>query len=349
MKYNKDYWNDVGQVASCIPNLVNLKNKRIFITGSTGMICSAVVEILYYLNSRHNFNMQITLGGRSWDKIKQRFPFILDEENFSFCYYDAQQDSDLNNVIADYIIHGASLADPFSLIHNPVEAMLCNLNGLVSLLKLVKNHNPKSRLLFISSSEVYGNKTRSDPALEDDYGYVDFLDPRACYPSSKRAAETLCSSYAYEYGVDSVIARPGHIYGPSILPTDSRASAQFTRSAVAGKDIVMKSSGNQLRSYCYTLDCASALFAILLNGKTCEAYNISNPDSIISIREFASAMAELANVKLIFEKADDVELRSYNRMSNSALNSCKLIELGWYPVFDLTQGIFDTLKYYCKN
>lgn len=36
-------------------------------------------------------------------------------------------------------------------------------------------------------------------------------------------------------------------------------------------------------------------------------------------------------------------------MSNSALNSCKLIELGWYPVFDLTQGIFDTLKYYCKN
>lgn len=231
------------------------------------MICSAVVEILYYLNSRHNFNMQITLGGKSWDKIKQRFPFILDGENFSFCYYDAQQDSDLNNVIADYIIHGASLADPFSLIHNPVEAMLCNLNGLVSLLKLVKNHNPKSRLLFISSSEVYGNKTRSDPALEDDYGYVDFLDPRACYPSSKRAAETLCSSYAYEYGVDSVIARPGHIYGPSILPTDSRASAQFTRSAVAGKDIVMKSSGNQLRSYCYTLDCASALFAILLMVK----------------------------------------------------------------------------------
>jgi nucleoside-diphosphate-sugar epimerase len=348
MKYDKDYWNDVGKVVTCIPNLANLKNKRIFITGSTGMICSAVVEILYYLNSQLNFNMQITLGGRSKDKIEQRFPFFLEGKSFSFCYYDAQQDSDLNNVIADYVIHGASLADPNSLIHKPVEAMLCNLNGLVTLLKLVKDHNPKSRLLFISSSEVYGNKTRSGPALEDDYGYVDLLNPRACYPSSKRAAETLCASYAYEYGVDSVIARPGHIYGPSILPTDSRASAQFTRNAVAGKDIVMKSLGNQLRSYCYTLDCAAALISILLNGKTCEAYNISNPDSIVSIKEFAATIAETAGCKMVFSAPDVQESKSYNLMDNSSLNSDKLFLLGWRPFFDLQEGVRKTLKYCLK-
>lgn len=116
---------------------------------------------------------------------------------------------------------------------------------------------------------------------------MDILNQRASYPSAKRASETLCIAYGIEYGVDTVIVRPGHIYGPSITESDSRASAQFTRNVVAGKDIVMKSAGTQVRSYCYTLDCASAVLTVLLNGQTGNAYNISNKNSICTISDIA--------------------------------------------------------------
>ena len=161
---------------------------------------------------------------------------------------------------------------------------------------------------------------------------MDILNPRACYPSSKRAAETMCATYQEEYGVDFVVVRPGHIYGPTITESDSRASAQFTRLAVKGKDIVMKSAGTQLRSYTYTLDCASAIIAVLTCGGMGEAYNISNSNSIVTIREFAECMTEISGVKLIFEQSSNKEKRSYNLMDNSSLNSEKLESLGWRRV-----------------
>lgn len=214
-----------------------------------------------------------------------------------------------------------------------------------SLLEIAKDIQG-SRLLYISSSEVYGRKDENRPYLESDYGYVDILNPRACYPSSKRVAETMCAAYHEEYGVDFVVVRPGHIYGPSITDTDSRASAQFTRKAVAGEDIVMKSAGNQLRSYTYTLDCASAILTVLLKGKCGEAYNISNSQSVVTIRELAECIAETAGVNVVFEQATDQEQKSYNMMDNSSLDSSKLESLGWHGFFDMKKGIEATLEYY---
>ena len=64
-----------------------------------------------------------------------------------------------------------------------------------------------------SSGEVYGEG--DGRVFTEEYsGYVDCASPRSCYPSSKRAAETLCISYGVEYNVDVVIARPCHVYGP---------------------------------------------------------------------------------------------------------------------------------------
>lgn len=139
--------------------------------------------------------------------------------------------------------------------------------------------------------------------------------------------------------------RPGHIYGPTITKDDTRASAAFTWDAVVGKDIVMKSVGEQLRSYCYTLDCASAILTVLLNGESGRAYNISNKDSVVSIRDMAEALANAGGCRVIFEMPSDIEKKSYNLMSTSALNAEKLERLGWKAEFDLEEGAMKTLKY----
>lgn len=99
-------------------------------------------------------------------------------------------------------------------------------------------------------------------------------------------------------GVDSVIARPGHIFGPAITAGDSRAHAQFARSAAAGEPVVLKSAGRQLRSYCYVADCVGALVFLALHGASGEAYNVANPESDTTVYGLAKAFAEAAGVPL---------------------------------------------------
>lgn len=342
IRYSERYWNDVGEVAGEIPGIEKIYNRSVFITGATGMICSAVAEILLWLNKTANAGIRIYLAGRDKTRVKNRFYCFDEGRDYYFTFFDAAEGGILD-LQADYMIHGAGNADPGSMSRQPVETMLANIVGLDRLLSAAVRGSTK-RLLYISSSEVYGKKANAEPYRENDYGYVDILNPRACYPCSKRAAETLCAAYAKEFGLDTVTVRPGHIYGPSITDTDDRASAQFTRAAAAGQDIVMKSAGQQLRSYCYTLDCASGILAVLLNGEVGTAYNISNRDSVVTIRDVAEAFAEAAGVKVVYSDPSDAEKRSYNLMDNSALDARRLELLGWRGRFDLKRGVGKTME-----
>lgn len=346
IQYSSDYWKDVNRVTELIPNVKQLFSKRIMITGGTGMICSAVAEILFCLNHERNANIDILLAGRSRNRMMERFYCFSEGRDYSFVEYNATKNQELSQC-TDYIIHGASNANPLIYTAQPVETMLANFLGLNNLLEMGVKTGSK-RLLYVSSSEVYGNKTGNQPYKEKDYGYVDILNQRACYPSAKRAAETLCTAYGQEYGLDTVIVRPGHIYGPTITETDSRASAQFTQNAIEGEDIVMKSAGMQMRSYCYVLDCASAILTVLLNGKSGDAYNISNKASVCTISDIALALAHAGGQKVVYENATDEEKKGYNLMSNSSLDAAKLEKLGWRACFDLEEGAEATVKYMKK-
>lgn len=342
--YTNSYWNDVNKVALSIPNIHNICNHSILITGATGMIGSSVTEILLYLNREQNTETKLYLAGRNKKKLQNRFYEWKEGLDYFFVPFDAAKINTID-IKADYIIHGASPADPASYNHEPVETMMANIFGLKSMLDLAKEQGSQ-RVLYISSSEVYGKKKSNKPYSETDYGYVDISNPRACYPSAKRASETLCAAYKKEYNVDYVIVRPGHVYGPSITTTDSRASAQFTKRAAAGENIILKSAGSQMRSYCYTLDCASAILTVLLNGKSGEAYNISNPDSICSIRTIAEVFAAESGNMVIFENPSDEEKAGYNLMDNSSLSADKIYGLGWHGWFNIEYGVKETLKFY---
>jgi nucleoside-diphosphate-sugar epimerase len=79
--------------------------------------------------------------------------------------------------------------------------------------------------------------------------------------------------------------------------SDSRATAQFFRNALHGENIVLKSAGKQLRSYCYVADCASAVLTVLTSGTSGEAYNIANPENKITIAGLAETIAKAAGKK----------------------------------------------------
>ena len=343
MIYDNKLWiEDIDKVIEVIPELNNLAGKSVMITGATGLVCSCVVDIFFRYNDLHQQKIQIVAAGRLRKKMYTRFHSMVDRDDFTFVEYDASRTDNYIGAHADYIIHGASNASPNAIVKEPVETMLSNFLGTKYLLDYARGQGTK-RVLYISSSEVYGQKEGPEPYKEDQYGYVDLLQARNSYSVGKRAAETLCASYADEYGGESVIVRPGHIYGPTASPYDNRVASAWAYQAARGEDIVMKSDGAQIRSYCYSLDCASAMLKILLNGKNCHAYNISNPDSIISIKQMAEILARSAGVKLKMELPTDEERKGFNPMSNSSLESTNLAGLGWKGCFDAETGFGHTV------
>ncbi|HBL35961.1 MAG TPA: NAD(P)-dependent oxidoreductase [Firmicutes bacterium] len=342
MIYTKLYLSDLEKVQNAIPNLKEFNKAKILITGAGGLIASALADLLIRLNDTGRVGNRIYLGARSVEKIKTRFGDRLERRDVIYLQYDALKSINTDESF-DYIIHAASPASPTKYLKQPVETMLANFIGLNNLLEYAYKVGTK-RILYVSSSEVYGKKENNLPYKETDYDFVDILNPRACYPSAKRAAETLCASYLAEYGVQSVIVRPGHIYGPTCTKEDSRASTQFFYNVIANQDIIMKSAGEQRRSYCYVLDCVSSIMTVLLNGKPGEAYNISNPDSIVTIRDLAEEIAKVSGKKVVFHIPSEDEVRGYNLMDNSSLNSDKIEGLGWKGLFDIHIGVEHTFR-----
>ena len=344
MVYHSKTWiKDIDTVSEVLPELSRMAGRSILITGAAGLICSAVVDILFRYNDTHDEKIRILAAGRWPEEMETRFGEMVDREDFTFVPYDAAKTDNTFGVHADYIIHGASNAFPGMIVKEPVETMLSNFLGMKGLLDYAKDTGAQ-RILYISSSEVYGQKEGDQPYREGDYGYIDLLNPRNSYSVGKRASETLCASYAAEYGVESVIVRPGHIYGPTASPMDNRVSSAWAYAAARGEEIVMKSDGAQLRSYCYCLDCASAMLKVLLSGENLHAYNISNPESVISIREMGELLAASAGVKLTMELPTEEERKGFNPMSNSSLESSGLQKLGWRGCFDAETGFGHTVE-----
>ena len=300
-----------------------LSGTNILITGATGLIGSTLVDVLMS-NPRRDYS--VYASGRNIERGQKRFEKYLSLDTFRFIRYDVMT-SLQSDVQFDYIIHAASNASPNTFFKNPVEIVKANILGVSNLIEYGMGHGMK-RFLYVSSGEVYGEG--DGRVMTEEYsGYVDCLNPRSCYPSSKRTAETLCVSYASEYGADVVIARPCHVYGPNFTESDNRVYAQFIRNILHEEDIVLKSKGEQVRSWCYVVDCVSALIYVLLKGASGEAYNIADPNSVLTIRQLAEMLAEIGSRKVIMDIPSDIEKSVFNPVSKSVFSVDKLERLGW--------------------
>lgn len=329
----RTYWDDVKDVGRCELPWSDLTHSNILITGATGLIGSTLVDVL--LNTELSIN--VYAAGRNEERAKKCFSKYLNDLSFHFLKYDVT--SPLQSTIDfDYIIHAASNASPNFFKTKPVEVIKSNIDGVSNLLDYGKEHGLK-RFLYVSSGEIYGEGV-VDAVSEDYSGYVNCAIVRACYPSSKRAAESLTVAYGAEYGINVVIARPSHVYGPYFTERDNRVYAQFIRNILNNEDIVLKSEGKQYRSWCYVVDCAKALLYILLKGDNGEPYNIADKNSNVTIRELAEIIASYSNKKVVF----DIRGQDSNAIiSKATFDTSKLEGLGWSLNGTLKEKIYRTI------
>lgn len=328
------YENSIRELAKQI----GLRDVSILVTGATGLIGSCVIDVLSVLNKEFCANIKIYALGRNKNKIESRFG-----KNVVPVEQDIINPLD-KKIEYDYIIHAASNADPKSYTLQPVETTLTNVLGNKNILDYCAGHL-KTKMILTSSFEVYGELKGQDIFLENMSGIIDQTVLRNGYPESKRCSELLVRSYVDEYGVDAIIARLPSVYGPTMLESDSKAHAQFIRNALNGENIVLKSKGEQTRTYCYVLDVVSALFKLLCAGKDGEIYNVSNENSIASIAEVAKTCAEIAGTKVVFDLPSEVEAKGFSRSRNCILDNKKLKDLGWSGKYSLREGLEETLEY----
>lgn len=324
------YQQDLAKAAKLLP--LSLTG-NVLITGATGLIGGCLTDILIQFSE-----CEVYALGRNRQRAEQRFQQYWNNPRFHFLEHDICTPLDCS-VDFHYIIHAASNASPNFFVQKPVEVMRANLEGLSHLVEYGLQHHMQ-RMVYVSSGEIYGEGDGS-VFTEESSGYIDILSPRACYPSSKRAAETLCASYNQEYQTRITIARPCHTYGPYFTESDNRVFAQFIRNVLHDEDIVMKSAGTQYRSWIYVVDCAAAILSILLKGKSGEAYNVANAESNITIRELAEKTATIAGRQVIMNLSDN---GNTTPITKAVFSTKKLEALGWQPLFDIEEGLRHTIE-----
>lgn len=323
-----------------------LRGKTVMITGAAGFLAAYMVETLMYLNDTRALNATVLAVVRNKLRLESRFPHYRERSELICIEQDVHAPVRPDRKV-DFIIHAASHASPKYYATDPVGTLAANTQGTANLLELAARNGAEG-FLYFSSAEVYGEASRV-PTSESDYGYLDPLMVRSCYAESKRMGENTCVSWHHQYGVPTRIVRPFHTYGPGMALDDGRVYADFVSDVVNGRDIVLKSDGLAKRAFCYLADATAGFWMVLLNAENAKAYNIGNPEGVISMRDLATMVAGLypeKNISVRFVQRMDAENYLPSQISITCPDITLAQGLDWHPRTSLESGFRKTIESY---
>ena len=313
-----------------------LWGKTIFITGATGLIGQALVKEALAKK------MKVIASVRNIDKAKKLFEA---ESGIEFLESDIMGIS-LENRKVDYLIHAAANTSSTAFVNDPVGIINENYQGTLRTLEFARFNNVK-KYVYLSSMEIYGHPHTDEKVTETHATNLDMMSVRSSYPESKRACEILCCSYMSQYNVPINAVRLTQTIGAGVKYDDNRVFAQFARSVIEGKDIILHTKGETKRSYLYLDDAVSAIYTVLEKGADGEAYNAANEETYCSIYEMANLVAnECADGRInVLIEENESNHHGYAPTLKMNLSTEKLRNLGWEPHVGLKE-MFDILIQY---
>ncbi|MGM0583100.1 MAG: UDP-glucuronic acid decarboxylase family protein [Pseudomonadota bacterium] len=262
---------------------------------------------------------------------------LLDRPNFELIRHDITFPLYLE---IDGIYNLACPASPVHYQHDPVQTTKTSVHGVINMLGLAKRTG--ARILQASTSEIYGDP-ETHPQVEEYWGRVNPLGPRACYDEGKRCAETLFFDYHRQHRLEIKVARIFNTYGPGMHPDDGRVVSSFIVQALRNRPITLFGDGEQTRSFCYVDDLVAGLAALMeaapdLTGPV----NLGNPDEF-TIRELAE--------RVIATTGSRSRLRFAPRPQDDPIRRRPDISrardtLGWQPRVGLEEGLRRTIEWF---
>ena len=319
-------WDNAHNLLNSIKDkMYRFNGSTVVITGPTGVIGSQVVRAFLCAIDELKINIKLILLARNTEKCRELFnvdsmsviEWRLGEEPSIDCAYDL-------------IVHTACVTSSEFFTTHPVETSFDIYYGTYCLLNNAYKNRCKA-FINLSTMEVYG-ETTVKPAKETDLGYIDPTNPRNSYPLAKLLCENLCQSFCEEYGIRAVSLRLAQSFGAGVNPNDRRVFAEFARSALEGKDIVLLSDGSKKCSYVSINDVVSAIVCVAVAQSACGTYNVSNPDTYCSILEMAQeVLAKFGKPGACVRFAvDESRSKSFRAGSDILLDVSKMRKLGWH-------------------
>lgn len=316
------------------------RNKKVLITGATGLIGSMLIKVLHEANEQYNLSTQIIGQIRNQEKVENIFGDLMNVCDIHFVFG--------SDIECDYIVHTVSPTASKFFINNPVETIKTSVIGTMEILEVAKKN--KAKVIYLSSMEEYGVPyVPGEIMREDKIGIIDHLNVRSSYSESKRLCECMCVSYASEYNVDVCIARLAQTFGAGVPKTDNRMPVQFAKAAVEKDDIVLHTEGNSISNFVYLTDAITALFILINKGTIGQAYNICNDKETRSVYQIAELVATAVvknQIKVIIKRKENT---GYAPDVNMYLNSDKLRALGWNAKVDMIEAYGRLVQYIVEN
>ena len=263
----------------------------------------------------------------------------IDEDvNMEFMNYDITKPLEINQDI-DHVIHAAGIASPHYYRMYPLETLDVAISGTRNMLNVAKEK--KSKFLFFSSSEIYGDPDlKNIPTSEKYRGSVSTLGPRSCYDEGKRVGETLSYIFQNQYNVYTNIVRPFNFYGPGMQEKDYRVLPNFASRIKAKLPLQVYGKGSQTRTFCYITDAIVGIFKIIIDGKEGEAYNIGNPNPEITMMDLVKTIRNVTNTEIPFEIIDYPDTYPSDEPNRRCPNIQKAIEqIDYNPRVNIDEGL----------
>ena len=319
------------------------RGKTVLITGATGRLGMYLVEAINKADIDWNLNITILALARNEKRLAEVFGASLQLPNIHPLVQDIEEpirwDGDVH-----YIFHTAGLASPRDFTRWPVNTLWGHVQGTRNVLELAREKKSE-KVLYVSTVEIYGEWTKEEGIREEDMGPIYCDHARACYPEAKRLCETMLASYEAQYQVPYMGVRLCHTFGPGISLEDGRAFSEFICNVIEGKDIILQSEGNAVRTYTYVADAIGAMLLAFTKGKD-HYYNIANLENLISIQELAELIAGLdvkGKVKVQYAEQNGQKL-NYLPFKLGIMNVDRITELGWRPQVGLRDAFRYTLE-----
>lgn len=320
---------------------------KFLITGGRGFIGSAVVRHLI----NHTDHAVVNVDKLTYASTEGSVGEAAESERYRFVQGDVCETAPWNEALdgVDVIMHLAAESHVDRSIDGPDEFIRTNVLGTSAMLEAAR-HTGISRFHHISTDEVYGSLSMTDPAFTESTPY----DPRSPYSAAKASSDHLVRAWGETYGMDVVITNCSNNYGPFHFP-EKLIPLMIIR-ALHGEPLPVYGKGDNVRDWLFVNDHAAALVAVAERGRTGETYNIgggaerSNLDVVQTVADLVDELAP--PLESCTSRRDLVEFVA-DRPGHDlryAINDSKIrSELGWEPTVSFEEGLRRTVQWYLDN
>jgi len=310
--------------------------QRILVTGGCGFIGSHLIRrLLQQHPSTEIVNLDLlTYAGRP-----ENLADVADEGRYRFVQGDIADAAAVAEAAdgCDAIINVAAETHVDRSIMGGDEFITTNILGAKRLLDHVAA-TPGVRLVQVSTDEVYGDVPAPHRSREGDP-----LHGSSPYAAAKAAAELMVAAYVRTYGIEAAIVRGANAYGPNQFP--EKFIPVLTINALEGRPLPVYGDGRQVREFTHVSDFARGIEAVLLHGRSGEAYNCGSEQAQVNLETARRVVAILdADEELIQHVADRP---GHDR--RYAIDCTKLRGLGWAPEVAFADGLRATVEWYRTN